>query len=91
MRDVVSRFGAPEFVTRRRYIGFGGLNGGVGPREVVLHFRDFEGCQPCAFRHAISDIDTDLTDVTRDFGHDIDFLVRLEFGGQFDVVGEFCA
>ena len=91
MSDIARILGAPNLVTRRSHIGFSCLNGRVCPGEVILHFRDFEGCQHCAFRHAIADVDTDLADIARDLGHDVDFLVRLEFGRQFDVVREFCA
>ena len=57
--------GALQFVARRGEFGVGLFDGRGGPREIVLHFGDFERREQLAFAHPVADIHVDVVDVAR--------------------------
>ena len=81
MRHLMGRLCALQFVASGRQFGVGLVDRGRGASQIVLHFRDLERRQQLSLPDTIADIDVDLAYITGYLGHDIDFLVRLEFRG----------
>ena len=88
MCDRVGGLGAVQFVPGSGYFGAGAHRGGIRSGQVVSHFGNLQDCQQLPLVHTVAYVDIDFLDVSGDFRHHIDFLVRLEFSGQHQSVGQ---
>ena len=67
------------------------LGGGRGFSGFVGHLGDFQRREQLAFAYTIANIYLDGLQISRDFGHDVDFLKGLKFTGQIQVCRKIIA
>jgi hypothetical protein len=56
--------------------------------KILVHFRYFQDRDQLALLHPVSNVDMDGFEIARDFGVQIDFLVRVKLRGQFQVANQ---
>ena len=86
MRDGVGRLGAIQIFPRARQFLIAAADGGFILLQLLLEFRNFQHGEDLPLLYVSSVVDVEFLNVAGNFGVHVDFLKRLEFGGDFQFV-----